>query len=229
MKIRNLVLIGIIATIVIVVITIMITKSNYSSQGSEDNYSSEEDVEMITVSVKNSTGKTINVLYSYQENNERYTNNGDPIWIDTLEDQPLEAGDSRNIQLESIFYDDLWDFMIVTEDDETYEMKEILSTNYVYDGAELEFVIVDDYLDVVDNSSDEESEEDVNYQEENVEQEESYVEVVEDEDSIEDEEQEEHNDEEENNEEEYNENNNEETNEEEYYLEDFEVTTSEEE
>jgi len=229
MKIRNLVLIGIIATIVIVVITIMITKSNYSSQGNEDNYSSEEDVEMITVSVKNSTGKTINVLYSYQENNERYTNNGDPIWIDTLEDQPLEAGDSRNIQLESIFYDDLWDFMIVTEDDETYEMKEILSTNYVYDGAELEFVIVDDYLDVVDNSSDEESEEDVNYQEENVEQEESYVEVVEDEDSIEVEEQEEHNDEEENNEEEYNEDNNEETNEEEYYLEDFEVTTSEEE
>lgn len=219
MKIRNLVIIGIIATMIIIAITVVITKNIYSSQsqGSEDYYNSEEEVEMITVKVLNSTGKTIDILYTYQENNEKFMDNGKPIWIDTLYDKPIEADGTREIQLESRFYDDLWDFMIVTEDEETYEMKEILSTNYVYDGAVLEFVIDGDYLDIVENSESatEEDYEDEPTDQADEEQEEAYVEVVEDEEQTEDKEQVE-----------FVEENTEENDEEGYYLEDFDSAYS---
>lgn len=220
MKVRNLVLIGIIVAAIIIAVTVVITKNIYSSPGSEDYYDSEDEVEMITVSVCNKTGKTINILYTYQENNEKYKNNGEPIWIDTLGDQPLEVNETRNIQLESLFFDDLWDFMIVTEDDQTYELKEILSTDYVYDGAVLEFIIVDDYLDIFEESVasvDDESDEELVYEENTEEQEELYVDAVENEEQVE------YLDEEEVTEENVEDDDEEdEVNEEELYLEDFE-------
>ena len=110
--------------------------------------------------------------------------------------------------------------MIVTEDNQTYELKEILSTDYVYDGAVLEFIIVDDYLDIFEESVasvDDESDEELVYEENTEEQEELYVDAVENEEQVE------YLDEEEVTEENVEDDDEEdEVNEEELYLEDFE-------
>ena len=224
MKVKYLVLIGIVVLVLIVGATIIITKNIDSSQGNEELYDSEEEVNVVEVNVRNGTGKAIETLYSFQENNEDYVSEGNDIWVDTLDGESLGVDEEATIYLETTSDDDLWDFMIATEDGETYELMEVLSTDYIYDGVVLEFVIVDDYLDVYDQT--ETSDEDADMEEQESEDEDDEVDVVSEESQEENSEEEQEESVEQESEEiqeENQEESNEEDNDDEIYLEDFSI------
>ena len=111
----------------------------------------EEELEDIEVLIKNSTGKKINTLYIFQDDNDDYVDaEGNQKWVELIDNKSFAIGDEETAMIERVENGGDWDFKVETDDGE-YEMKETLGEDFIYDNATLEFIIVDGYLDVVDD------------------------------------------------------------------------------
>ena len=111
----------------------------------------EEELEDIEVLIKNSTGKKINTLYIFQEDNDDYVDaEGNQKWVELIDNKSFAIGDEETAMIERVENGGNWDFKVETDDGD-YVMKETLGEDFIYDNATLEFIIVDGYLDVVDD------------------------------------------------------------------------------
>ena len=93
----------------------------------------------------------INTLYIFQEDNDDYVDaEGNQKWVELIDNKSFAIGDEETAMIERVENGGDWDFKVETDDGE-YEMKETLGEDFIYDNATLEFIIVDGYLDVVDD------------------------------------------------------------------------------
>ena len=145
-----------------------------------------EDIKDIEVLIKNSTGMKIKTLYIFQEDNDNYIDDdGNQKWIELIDNKSFDIDDEETAIIEQVEQGGTWDFKIETTEGD-YEMKETLGESFVYDGATLEFIVKDGYLDIVEEGSitfEGEDEED-----ETIETEEKKTEEIEEEDTEEQEE-----------------------------------------
>ncbi len=153
MKIKGLIIVCVILIAVLLGAIIIISHNATESVDEEavEIEEVEEELEDFEVLIKNSTGKKINTLYIFQENNDDYVDaEGTQKWVELIDNKSFAIGDEETAMIERVENGGNWDFKVETDDGD-YVMKETLGEDFIYDNATLEFIIVDGYLDVVDD------------------------------------------------------------------------------